>query len=85
MTYQMFLCWAEAWVCFVRNENDGRRFGKSSRQPDETVVEILTTNRFMGILVGILVTAIIQSSSATTVMVVGFVNTGLIIWLRQPG
>ena len=37
----------------------------------------LTSNRFKGILVGFLVTAVIQSSSATTVMVVGFVNAGL--------
>ena len=34
----------------------------------------LTNNRILGVLVGALVTAIIQSSSATTVMVVGFVN-----------
>ncbi len=37
----------------------------------------LTTNRFAGFLTGLLVTAIIQSSSATTVMVVGFVNSGI--------
>ncbi|MDK2917887.1 MAG: phosphate:Na+ symporter [Candidatus Petromonas sp.] len=41
------------------------------------LIEILTNNRFMGVLVGAGVTAIIQSSSATTVMVVGFVNAGL--------
>ncbi len=37
----------------------------------------LTTNRFLGFLTGLAVTAVIQSSSATTVMVVGFVNSGL--------
>ena len=37
----------------------------------------MTTNRFAGLLTGLVVTAIIQSSSATTVMVVGFVNSGL--------
>jgi len=37
----------------------------------------LTNNRFIGILVGALITAVIQSSSATTVMIVGFVNAGL--------
>ena len=37
----------------------------------------LTTNRAVGLLTGLLVTAVIQSSSATTVMVVGFVNSGL--------
>ncbi|MHC1750631.1 MAG: Na/Pi cotransporter family protein [Cellulosilyticaceae bacterium] len=41
------------------------------------ILEKLTTNRFLGITVGALITAIIQSSSATTVMVVGFVNSGL--------
>lgn len=38
----------------------------------------ITNNRFLGVLVGALITAIIQSSSATTVMVVGFVNAGLL-------
>ncbi len=42
----------------------------------------MTTNRFAGLMTGIGVTAIIQSSSATTVMVVGFVNSGLMT-LRQ--
>jgi phosphate:Na+ symporter len=41
------------------------------------VLEVLTTNRILGIIVGIIVTAITQSSSATTVMVIGFVNAGL--------
>jgi phosphate:Na+ symporter len=41
------------------------------------LLEILTENRLMGLLVGAIVTAIIQSSSATTVMVVGFVNAGI--------
>lgn len=38
----------------------------------------ITSNRLLGVLVGTLITAIIQSSSATTVMVVGFVNAGLL-------
>ncbi|HZJ83808.1 MAG TPA: Na/Pi cotransporter family protein, partial [Clostridia bacterium] len=41
------------------------------------LLEILTKNRFTGLVVGALVTAIIQSSSATTVMLVGFVNAGV--------
>lgn len=41
------------------------------------VLEKLTKNRFMGIAVGAGITALVQSSSATTVMVVGFVNTGI--------
>lgn len=50
-----------------------RRAGGSLR----TILGKLTTNRFAGFLTGLGVTAIIQSSSATTVMVVGFVNSGL--------
>ena len=46
------------------------------------ILEKLTTNRFLGIGVGALITALVQSSSATTVMVVGFVNSGMMT-LRQ--
>ena len=45
-------------------------------------LEKLTSNRLLGVLVGTVITAIIQSSSATTVMVVGFVNSGMMT-LRQ--
>ena len=41
------------------------------------ILEKLTVNRVVGVLVGAVITAIIQSSSATTVMVVGFVNSGM--------
>ena len=43
----------------------------------ETILEKLTSTTFKGVLLGTLVTAAIQSSSATTVMVVGFVNSGI--------
>ena len=43
----------------------------------EKIFEKLTSNRFKGLLLGTLVTAVIQSSSATTVMLVGFVNSGI--------
>lgn len=46
------------------------------------ILEKLTANRFLGVLVGAGITAVIQSSSATTVMVVGFVNSGMMA-LRQ--
>lgn len=49
------------------------------------VLEMLTKNRVIGILVGALVTAVIQSSSATTVMVVGFVNAGLMNLTQAVG
>ena len=51
----------------------------------QRVLEILTSNRLLGVLVGAGVTAIIQSSSATTVMVVGFVNAGIINLLQATG
>lgn len=41
------------------------------------ILEKLTSNRFLGVGVGAVITAVIQSSSATTVMVVGFVNSGM--------
>lgn len=52
----------------------------------KVILEKMTSNRFIGVLMGTLVTAIIQSSSATTVMVVGFVNIGMMnlnqaIWI----
>ena len=55
-----------------------RRAGERLR----TVIGKLTTGKAAGLLTGLLVTAVIQSSSATTVMVVGFVNSGLMT-LRQ--
>ncbi|MFP4287953.1 MAG: Na/Pi cotransporter family protein [Bacteroidales bacterium] len=42
------------------------------------IFRVMTTNRFFGILTGFVVTSLVQSSSATTVMVVGFVNAGLL-------
>lgn len=50
-----------------------------------SVLEFFTRNRFMGMLVGILFTAIVQSSSATTVMVVSFVNSGLMDLFQAAG
>lgn len=45
----------------------------------------LTNNRILGVLIGALVTAIIQSSSATTVMIVGFVNAGIMNLTQAAG
>ncbi len=49
------------------------------------ILEIFTTNRFAGLGVGMLFTAIVQSSSACTVMVVSFVNSGLINLYQAAG
>ncbi len=43
----------------------------------KVLLEKMTSNRFMAVLVGFVITTLIQSSSTTTVMVVGFVNTGI--------
>lgn len=50
-----------------------------------SVLEFFTKNRFIGMLVGMFFTAIVQSSSATTVMVVSFVNSGLMTLMQAAG
>lgn len=55
----------------------GEALAKMSGGKLERILEKLTTNKFMAVLLGAGVTAVIQSSSATTVMVVGFVNSGI--------
>ncbi len=50
-----------------------------------SILAAMTKNRFMGVMTGILVTALIQSSSATTVMVVSFVNAGLMNLAQSIG
>ena len=49
-----------------------------------SILAAMTKNRVMGVLTGILITALIQSSSATTVMVVSFVNAGLMTLAQSP-
>jgi len=63
----------------------GAGLDKSAGNRLKRLIEVLTTNRLMGVLVGIAVTGIIQSSSATTVMVVGFVNAGLMTLMQAVG
>ena len=50
-----------------------------------TLLEKITSNRFLGMLVGLAVTAVIQSSSATDAMVVGFTNAGLMELAQTVG
>lgn len=50
-----------------------------------SILELFTTNRFSGLIVGILFTGIVQSSSACTVMVVSFVNSGLMSLYQAAG
>lgn len=58
---------------------------KTAGERMKALLGLLTTNRFVAVLVGASVTAIIQSSSATTVMVVGFVNAGLMNLTQAVG
>ncbi|MBE6851062.1 MAG: Na/Pi cotransporter family protein [Ruminococcus sp.] len=60
----------------------GEALERSAGSKLRSLLEKLTTNRAAGLLTGLAVTGVIQSSSATTVMVVGFVNSGLMS-LRQ--
>ncbi len=55
----------------------GEGLQKAAGNKMKDILAALTKNKLMGVLVGALVTGVIQSSSATTVMVVGFVNAGL--------
>ncbi|WP_129596179.1 Na/Pi cotransporter family protein [Anaerophilus nitritogenes] len=58
---------------------------KSAGDKMKRIIEVLTNNRIMAVIVGSLVTMIIQSSSATTVMVVGFVNAGIMNLTQATG
>jgi len=58
---------------------------KAAGRKLKQLLKLLTTNHFIGILVGTTITAIIQSSSATTVMIVGFVNAGLMTLSQSIG
>ena len=51
----------------------------------KSLLEVLTKNKFFGVLLGAFITAVIQSSSATTVMVVGFVNAGIMNLTQAMG
>ena len=51
----------------------------------KSMLDKVTSNKFMAVLIGAVITALIQSSSATTVMVVGFVNAGLMNLVQATG
>lgn len=58
---------------------------KAAGEGLRSTLKVITDNRFVGVLTGFLITGIIQSSSATTVMVVSFVNAGLINLVQSIG
>ncbi len=62
---------------------DGLEYAAGSKL--KKILGALTKNRFLAVLMGALVTAVIQSSTATTVMVVGFVNAGLMNLTQAVG
>lgn len=58
-------------------ENMANAMQKVAGDKLKNVIAIVTKNRFLGVLVGIIITILVQSSSVTTVMVIGFVNASL--------
>lgn len=58
---------------------------KASGDKLRSLLGLMTKNRFLGVLTGFLITSIIQSSSATTVMTVSFVNAGLMTLVESAG
>ena len=67
----------------IRTMGDGLENAAGAKL--KRMLEVLTGNRFLAVLVGFVVTAIIQSSTATTVMVVGFVNAGMMSLTQAVG
>lgn len=67
----------------IKTMGDGLEYAAGSKM--KKILGTLTKNRFLAVLMGALVTALIQSSGATTVMVVGFVNAGLMNLAQAVG
>lgn len=67
----------------IRTMGDGLENAAGAKL--KRMLEVLTGNRFLAVLVGFVVTAIIQSSTATTVIVVGFVNAGMMSLAQAVG
>lgn len=86
MGIQNFLLFAGGIGLFlfgIKFMGDGLELAAGSKL--KKLLEVLTSNRFLAVLVGFVVTAVIQSSSATTVMVIGFVNAGLMNLVQAVG
>lgn len=63
----------------------GTGLEKTAGDKMKQIIEVLTKNKLMAVFIGAFVTAIVQSSSATTVMVVGFVNAGIMSLTQAVG
>ncbi|MGB1317491.1 MAG: Na/Pi cotransporter family protein, partial [Flavobacteriales bacterium] len=67
----------------MKEMSDGLQKVAGSKMRD--ILRVMTSNRFLGVFTGFLVTALVQSSSASTVMVVSFVNAGLLSLVESIG
>ena len=84
--FQLFLNFLGGFGLFLFGmEYMGDGLQKAAGSKMKNILGVLTRNRLLGVLVGAGVTALIQSSSATTVMVVGFVNVGLLSLSQAVG
>ena len=72
-----------AFLFGMKYMGDGLEMAAGSKMKD--LLEKLTRNRFLGFLLGVFVTVVIQSSSATTVMVMGFINAGIMALAQATG
>lgn len=72
-----------AFLFGMKYMGDGLEMAAGSKMKD--LLEKLTRNRFLGFLLGVFVTVVIQSSSATTVMVMGFINAGIMDLAQATG
>ena len=72
-----------AFLFGMKYMGDGLELAAGSKMKD--LLEKLTRNKFLGFLMGMLVTVVIQSSSATTVMVMGFINAGIMDLAQATG
>ena len=72
-----------AFLFGMKYMGDGLELAAGSKMKD--LLEKLTRNKFLGFLLGMFVTVVIQSSSATTVMVMGFINAGIMDLAQATG
>ena len=72
-----------AFLFGMKYMGDGLEMAAGSKMKD--LLEKLTRNRILGFLLGVFVTVVIQSSSATTVMVMGFINAGIMDLAQATG
>jgi phosphate:Na+ symporter len=86
MDWQILISVITGLIIFIYGiENFSKEILRSSGDKFRKILKVSTKNRFTGTLLGTLITAIIQSSTATTVITVGLVSAGLISFLQSLG